>query len=35
MHGTLSRLSAGGLLNVSAGGGSVVPSFVVSLSGDL
>jgi uncharacterized circularly permuted ATP-grasp superfamily protein len=31
MHGTLSRLSTGGLLNVSAGGGSVVPSFVVSL----
>ncbi len=31
MHGTLSRLSSGGLLNVTAGGGSVVPSFVVSL----
>jgi uncharacterized circularly permuted ATP-grasp superfamily protein len=30
MHGALTRLSAGGLLNVSAGGGSVVPSFVVT-----
>lgn len=34
MHGTLSRLSSGGLLNVTSGGGSVVPSFVVSLESE-
>ncbi|HBY99517.1 MAG: hypothetical protein M5U01_25960 [Ardenticatenaceae bacterium] len=28
-HGCLTRLSGGGLLNVSAGGGSVVPTFIV------
>lgn len=28
-HGCLTRLSGGGLLNVSAGGGSVVPTFII------
>jgi hypothetical protein len=31
VHGILTRLSAGGLLNVTAGGGSVAPMFVVDL----
>jgi hypothetical protein len=31
VHGVLTRLSAGGLLNVTAGGGSVTPTFVIDV----
>jgi hypothetical protein len=31
VHGVLTRLSAGGLLNVTAGGGSITPMFVIDL----
>jgi hypothetical protein len=31
VHGVLTRLSAGGLLNVTAGSGSVTPSLIVDL----
>jgi hypothetical protein len=34
VHGILTRLSAGGLLNVTAGGGSVAPTFVLTLESE-